>query len=52
MFDQNLIIGLVVIAVAVMAVYSYWPRIARSIGIEKFANAKGAKSGNGRYCQN
>jgi hypothetical protein len=32
MFDQNLIIGLVVIAVVVMAVYSYYPRIRAMLG--------------------
>ncbi len=45
MFDQNLIIGLVVIAVVVMAVYSYYPRIRAMLGgREGFQNAAaGAK---------
>lgn len=48
MFDQNLIIGLVVVAVVVLALYAYAPRI-RSVlgglmGREGFADAKnGAK---------
>lgn len=48
MFDQNLIIGLVVIAVVVMAVYSYYPRIRAMIGgREGFQN--GAKKGSSSY---
>lgn len=51
MFDQNLIIGLVVIAVVVMAVYSYAPQLIRRFmpgsGLaENFANGKAA-NGNG-----
>ena len=47
MFDQNLIIGLVVIAVVVMAVYSYAPQLIRRFmpgsGLaENFADAKKA----------
>jgi len=47
MFDQNLVIGLVVVAVAVMAVYSYAPQLIRRFmpgsGLaENFANAKKA----------
>jgi hypothetical protein len=44
MFDQNLIIGLVVIAVVVMAVYSYYPRIRAMLGgREGFQNAAAKK---------
>jgi hypothetical protein len=42
MFDQNLIVGLIVLAVAVMAVYAYAPRfrsMLSGIGIEMFADA-------------
>jgi hypothetical protein len=43
--DQPLIVGLIVIAVVALAVYTYWPRIARAVGIEPFANAPSMKSG-------
>jgi hypothetical protein len=48
MFDQNLIIGLVVIAVVVLAVYSYAPQLIRRFmpgsGLaENFANVAGKK---------
>jgi hypothetical protein len=52
MFDQNLIIGLVVLAVVVMAVYSYAPKVRSMLsgfGREGFANgapsASAKKSG-------
>ena len=46
MFDQNLIIGLVVLAVAVMAIYMYAPKVrAMLMGREGFANGAGATSG-------
>lgn len=54
MFDQNLIIGLVVLAVVVMAVYSYAPKVRSMLsgfGREGFANgaapAGGAKKLSG-----
>ena len=53
MFDQNLIIGLVVLAVVVMAVYSYAPKVRSMLsgfGREGFSNngaAAGAKKGSG-----
>ena len=54
MFDQNLIIGLVVIAVVVMAVYSYAPQLIRRFmpgsGLaENFANKGGKKSGTEKF---
>ncbi len=46
MFDQNLIIGLVVLAVAVMAIYMYAPKVrAMLMGREGFANGASASSG-------
>ena len=46
MFDQNLIIGLVVLAVAVMAIYMYAPKVrAMLMGREGFANGATATSG-------
>ena len=53
MFDQNLIIGLVVIAVVVMAVYSYAPQLIRRFmpgsGLaENFADAKKAAASKGQ----
>ncbi len=37
MLDQNLIVGLVVVAVVVFAVYSYWPKIRHMVpGLEGF----------------
>jgi hypothetical protein len=53
MFDQNLIIGLVVIAVVVMAVYSYAPQLIRRFmpgsGLaENFADAKKAATAKGQ----
>jgi hypothetical protein len=53
MFDQNLIIGLVVLAVVVMAVYSYAPKVRSMLsgfGREGFSNngaAAGAKKASG-----
>jgi hypothetical protein len=51
MFDQNLIVGLVVLAVVVMAVYAYAPKVRAMLsgfGAEGFADAKnGAKKTNG-----
>jgi hypothetical protein len=48
MFDQNLIIGLVVIAVVVMAVYSYYPRIRAMLGgREGFQNGTAKKAVSG-----
>ena len=51
MFDQNLIVGLVVLAVVVFAVYAYAPRVRAMLsgwGFEGFADAKsGAKKVNG-----
>lgn len=51
MFDQNLIIGLVVLAVVVMAVYSYAPKVRSMLsgfGREGFTNGSaGAKKMNG-----
>lgn len=52
MFDQNLIIGLVVLAVVVFAIYAYAPRVRAMLsgwGFEGFADAKngGAKKMNG-----
>ena len=51
MFDQNLIVGLVVLAVVVFAVYAYAPRVRAMLsgwGFEGFADAKsGAKKMNG-----
>lgn len=44
MFDQNLIIGLVVLAIVVMAVYSYAPKVRSMLsgfGREGFANGAG-----------
>lgn len=44
MFDQNLIIGLVVLAVAVFAIYAYAPRVRAMLsgwGFEGFANGNG-----------
>lgn len=52
MFDQNLLIGLVVLAVVALAIYSYAPRLRvllSGIGLEGFADAKmvpGAKAPN------
>ncbi len=47
MFDKNLIVGLVVIAVVVLAVYSYYPRIRAMLGgREGFQNAV-KKNGSG-----
>lgn len=43
MFDQNLIVGLVVLAVVVMAVYAYAPKVRAMLsgfGAEGFADAK------------
>ncbi len=53
MFDQNLIIGLVVIAVVVMAVYSYAPQLIRRFmpgsGLaENFADSKKAGAAKGQ----
>ena len=53
MFDQNLIVGLVVIAVVVMAVYSYAPQLIRRFmpgsGLaENFADAKKAATAKGQ----
>ena len=53
MFDQNLIIGLIVIAVVVMAVYSYAPQLIRRFmpgsGLaENFADAKKAAAAKGQ----
>jgi hypothetical protein len=46
MFDQNLIIGLVVLAVVVMAIYMYAPKVrAMLMGREGFANHTTATSG-------
>ncbi len=48
MFDQNLIIGLVVLAVIVMAVYSYAPKVRSMLsgfGREGFANGAPAMNG-------
>lgn len=46
MFDQNLIIGLVVLAVIVMAIYMYAPKVrAMLMGREGFANGASATSG-------
>lgn len=43
MFDKNLIIGLVVLAVIALAVYSYAPKLRAMLsGKEKFANGGGA----------
>lgn len=43
MFDQNLIIGLVVLAVAVMAIYMYAPKVRSMLmGREGFANGAAA----------
>ena len=52
MFDQNLIVGLVVIAVVVLAVYSYAPQLIRRFmpgsGLaENFANKKGVAKKSG-----
>jgi hypothetical protein len=51
MFDQNLIVGLVVLAVVVFAIYAYAPRVRAMLsgwGFEGFADAKsGAKKVNG-----
>ncbi len=44
MFDQNLIVGLVVLAVLVFAVYAYAPRVRAMLsgwGFEGFANGNG-----------
>ena len=43
--DQPLIVGLIVIAAVAFVLYTYWPRIARAVGIEPFANATKLKSG-------
>lgn len=46
MFDQNLIIGLIVLAVVVFAVYSYAPKfrgMLSGLGVEGFANGKNGK---------
>jgi hypothetical protein len=49
MFDQNLIIGLIVLAVAVFVVYSYAPKfrgMLSGLGVEGFAtNGKNGKNG-------
>lgn len=48
MFDQNLIIGLIVLAVVVFAVYSYAPKfrgMLSGLGMEGFANNNGKKNG-------
>lgn len=48
MFDQNLIIGLVVLAVVVFAIYAYAPRVRAMLsgwGFEGFANGNGKPSG-------
>jgi hypothetical protein len=45
MFDQNLIVGLVVLGVVVLAVYAYAPKLTRMLsgmGPEGFANHMGA----------
>lgn len=50
MFDQNLIVGLIVLAVAVMAVYAYAPRfrsMLSGIGVEMFADAPKKNGANG-----
>ncbi len=50
MFDQNLIVGLIVLAVAVMAVYAYAPRfrsMLSGIGVEMFADAATSKKVGG-----
>jgi hypothetical protein len=47
MFDQNLVVGLIVLAVAFMAVYAYAPRfraLLSGYGIEGFTNAVGKKT--------
>ena len=45
MFDQNLIIGLVVLAIVVMGIYMYAPKVrAMLMGREGFANAASASS--------
>ena len=49
MFDQNLMIGLVVLAVAVFAIYAYAPRVRAMLsgwGFEGFSNGNG-KNGSG-----
>ena len=49
MFDQNLIIGLVVLAVVVMAIYMYAPKVrAMLLGREGFANGAGAAATSGK----
>jgi hypothetical protein len=50
MFDQNLIVGLVVLGVVVLAVYAYAPKLTRMLsgmGSEGFANHNGKKYGEG-----
>jgi hypothetical protein len=48
MFDKNLIVGLVVIAVVVFAVYSYYPRIRSMLsGREGFQNGAAKKNVSG-----
>jgi len=45
MFDQNLIVGLVVLAVVVFAIYAYAPRVRAMLsgwGFEGFANGNGS----------
>ena len=50
MFDQNLIVGLVVLAVVVLAIYAYAPRLKSMLsgmGLEGFASSSGSGSGSG-----
>ncbi len=39
MFDQNLIIGLVILAIGIFVVYTYAPRILSGLGMEGFTDA-------------
>lgn len=50
MFDQNLIVGLIVLAVVVMGVYAYAPKVRAMLsgfGREGFADAAAAAKANG-----
>jgi hypothetical protein len=38
MFDQNLVVGLVVLGLLALVVYSNWPTMKRMVGMEGFAN--------------
>ena len=42
MLDKNLIVGLIVVAVAAVLIYKYLPTVRKMSGLEGFADAKAA----------